>query len=514
MDETLSLRCKYCGAPLGEKDVKSDSPYVTCESCGTTQQRVDAKAYLEQMMGQVKSWISSAMPTGFSMSQAENVDPVARHNIFMNSVRPKVDVETTEYRFAFTSLLAYPMYVLPFTVGEVRPVHTSEKAFEFNAKVKSVEALAVDDSAKALINRAAGISQAYAMMINNTKLLSEDKPGRYTLMANNFGEAARVLGRVEGYGPLCDRLEGLASICTGTETLLGGDVVNSTGQFESGKTKLEAVKAGLFSNPELGVMYQAVEEELGLANILWNVVDILGHGTDMDPLKTLEVIKRVLDIRPATNPQWSFLLNSRSRYLEIFGYVAEALSSKGSGGTITICSGGGAYLMPFWDVDLRYSFTTGALWSKKGVEVTEDLLIPADFVIDPGCLTDATSGITDIFRIRPESGILAGIKGSETSISKGEGITRLSDTASPNSAGSRKVIIPLSTKKEAEKLAEMYLAQRTSRDNKLKLTKPVIKGLMYIPCDMEGGKVRLPADFGALVPERVRRMNASDMLTI
>ena len=55
MDEMVELRCKYCGAPLDKKDIESDSPYVTCPSCGTTQQRLDAKKYMEQMMGQIQS---------------------------------------------------------------------------------------------------------------------------------------------------------------------------------------------------------------------------------------------------------------------------------------------------------------------------------------------------------------------------------------------------------------------------------------------------------------------------
>ena len=90
MDEMVALRCKYCGAPLDEDQIKSDSPYITCQSCGTTQQRMDAEAYLNQLMGQVKSWISSAIPMGFNIAGAENIDPVARHSIFTKDVRPKI----------------------------------------------------------------------------------------------------------------------------------------------------------------------------------------------------------------------------------------------------------------------------------------------------------------------------------------------------------------------------------------------------------------------------------------
>ena len=71
MDDLVLLRCKYCGAPFDAKDVEADTPYISCKSCGTTQQRMDAKAYLDQLMGQVRSWVSNAMPRGFSMSQAE-----------------------------------------------------------------------------------------------------------------------------------------------------------------------------------------------------------------------------------------------------------------------------------------------------------------------------------------------------------------------------------------------------------------------------------------------------------
>ena len=130
MDDMVALRCKYCGAPLDEDQVKSDSPYVTCQSCGTTQQRVDAKAYLEQMMGEVKSWLSSAIPMGFNIAGAENIDPVARHSIFTKDVKSKIELEMGEFRFSNISLLGNCLLVLPFSTTNVyRPVNTASKAF-------------------------------------------------------------------------------------------------------------------------------------------------------------------------------------------------------------------------------------------------------------------------------------------------------------------------------------------------------------------------------------------------
>lgn len=144
----------------------------------------------------------------------------------------------------------------------------------------------------------------------------------------------------------------------------------------------------------------------------------------------------------------------------------------------------------------------------------EDILIPADFVIDPQCLSNPRSGVTDIFSIRPESSILSGIKGTETSISGGEGIGRLAGSVAMNSPGSRKIAVPLSTEKEAKKLVSEYLAEMTGQDNKLKLSNPIVKSLIYIPCEVKGGRIEVPGGFGKLVPERVRRMDVSQMVII
>ena len=132
--------------------------------------------------------------------------------------------------------------------------------------------------------------------------------------------------------------------------------------------------------------------------------------------------------------------------------------------------------------DLKYSFTTGALFSKRTVEVTEDLLVPATFTVFAEALTNPRSGLTDIFSMAPESSIFDRIKGEEDSISGGAGIGRLADSAADNSPGSREVVVPLSTRTEAARLVESYLGQCSKTHSKLRLSKPSVKRLVYIPC--------------------------------
>lgn len=514
MDDNVMLRCKYCGAPFETSTLEKDSPYVTCTSCGTSQQRVDARAYLEQMMGYVQSWISSAIPTGFNMSQADNVDAVARHNIFVRNIQPRVESGLMEYKFANNNLLANSLLVLPFMTTHLHtPSKTSAQAFEFNASVKSVSALAVDDTSTKLVNDAAVTSQIYALIMNNTKLLAEDKEGRFVLMANNFTETARVMQGMKGYEPVHDRFTGLASVANGVALLVEGNIASAGSPVREGLAMLEKAKTSIATSPEFGIMYQAVEQEISVANAINSLIEMITYNPSVDAMQTLDVIRKVMTHGLVNSGMWSNLLGNVYRYTEIFEEIADVFKSKNGDPTINIAAGGGQYLMPFWLIDLEYSFCTGALWAKKSVEVKEVLLAPADFVTDLGLVNNPAYAVTDIFSIRPEKSILAGIKGSEVSISKGEGIEKIAQSITPGSAGARKVVLPLSTKKEAAKLASEYLAQRTQKDSQLKLSKPRVRDLVYIPCEI-GDRITLPGEFGALVPARVKNTAGSTVLYV
>lgn len=511
MDGMVELRCKYCGAPLDRKDVESDSPYVTCPSCGTTQQRLDAKKYMEEMMVQIQSWISRTIPGGFAAGGAENVDPVARHNIYVNSVKPGIDVEINEYRFALNAAISEPLIVLPFSKGDPpKSDHTPTQAFEFNARLKSVEPLAVDEESRRAVSAGENITNAYALILNNAKLLTDTTPGRFALMSKNFGDAADAVSRCDGYEALASRLTALADVCTASDLVLNGDALGCSAKAETGMDELQRAKEEVLANPRLAMTLRAMDLEIGQTRTLKNVADMVTRGASKDPLKMLNLITSVSAIQYPRNPNWDRLLSKDSRDYELYGYVEAIVASK-NGGTLPICTGGGDTLFPFWDVDLKYSFTTGSIFSKKSVVVTEDLMVPATFTIHPEALSDPRKGLTDIFAAAPESSILNRIKGEEQSISGGAGIGRLADSAAENATGSRTVVIPLSTRTEAARLVELYLTQCSKTHSKLKLSKPAVKRLVYVPCTSEGQGYRLPDAFRGLVPA-VMAGRASDKL--
>lgn len=516
MDDMVELRCKYCGAPLDRKDIESDSPYVTCPSCGTTQQRLDAKKYMEQMMGQIQSWISKMVPGGFAAGSAQNVDPVARHSIFVNNVKPRLEVEINEYRFALNSLIANPLVVLPFCKGEpVKADHTAAQAFEFDAKLKSVEPLAVDSESREMIESGRSMANTYALIVNNSKLLTDTTPGRFAMMSNNFKESADAMKSCKGYESLASRLTALSEMCVASDMVLNGDALGCSVKAESAVKDLEKAKQDLLANPKLAMCLRAVDLEISQGKTLKDVTDMATRGTTKDPLKMLTLMTGISSINYPSNPQWDRLLKKDERNDELYGYVQKVVSAKNGADTIPICTGGGNVLFPFWDVDLHYSFTSGTMFSKKSVVVEEDLLIPATFTIYGEALSNPRAGITDIFAAAPESSIMTRVKGQEQSISGGAGIGRLTDSAAPGSPGSRTTVLPLSTKAEASRLVEMYLTQCSKTHSKLKLSKPVVARIVYVPCSSpDGHRIALPEEFRGLSPSIMRGADLDKLIKL
>lgn len=507
-----SLRCKYCGAPLDEKEIKSDDAYVTCSSCGTTQQKLDAQAYLNQLMGQVRSWVNQAMPGGMSFAHSENVDSVARHNIFMTSFKPRVDMEFTSYKFGMNNLLSQNLMVMPFSVNKnLKASHTSTQAFEFGAKLNEIAPLAVSEASSAVMTEASKVTDAYALLINNTSLIQEDKPGRYLLMANNFLTAAQDFSAMKDYAPAQTRFEGLATLCNGCEKLINGDTASAYGLFQQGKAKLTESAGSIPGNMKVAIMGQAVNQEAKFADVL---IELADYVNSMGGSKEVfEAVRRIFTYTYPATGNWAFLLNNHDRLGEIFTYMADAVKARSGSGTVKTASGGGDILVPFWHVNLKYSFQTGSLWKKHSVEVDEPLLIPADFVVDGSCLGSPRTAVTDVFSLKDSNGLFAGLTGKETSISNSLGLDRLINSASDGTAGGRSIVIPLSTRTEVERIAENYVQTVSKAENKLKLSNPDVEGLIYIPCTRNGNRITAPSEFGSILPKRI--MNADlDQLII
>ena len=75
-------------------------------------------------------------------------------------------------------------------------------------------------------------------------------------------------------------------------------------------------------------------------------------------------------------------------------------------------------------------------------------------------------------------------------------------------------MIPLSTKTEAARLVECYLDQSAQTHNQLKLSKPSVKRLIYVPCGKAVGGITLPKEFDRLAPAILRNTDLEKTLKI
>ena len=328
LEDVISLRCKYCGAPL---DCKVETKeLIRCNSCGTTQKMIDARAFLEQIMGHVYSWVSAAIPSGFDLSRSENVDPIARHNIFINNVKPILETEYREYKFNSMNLFTNTLLILPFkTDTSIQPLNKASDVFEFNAKIKSIVPLAINDESKKLISEVIGLSTAYAYYLNNLDLISNEKlPERFNFMASNFLEAAKMLEKNEKFIPLYERSNGLNNAALAIRYLLDGNIYTAKSYIEKSLQNFGSAKTTLMSNFDLGIMFQAIEKEILVGKAIGYMITAAERDPSGSPLHTVSLIENMIRIlsRQETynHGQWGSYLKDISRCEEIFKWVQDS----------------------------------------------------------------------------------------------------------------------------------------------------------------------------------------------
>ena len=511
-EQTVSLRCSNCGAPLRQPIGGSD--YMKCDSCGFTNKRVDANAFLEQIMGHVYGWVRSAIPTGFNLSQAENVDPIARHNIFINSVRPKLLTEFEVFRFNLSNLFSNPLICIPFKSIDFGTLNSSNQAFEFNAKNKAITCLAIDTESKSLVGEVDRCTTTYAYLLNSTKLMRGKDPERYSLMAANFKQAFDALKDDKNSTPLVNRLMGLYSMSSGIDHMLNGRIPEAREAYQISREHLKLSENEIIGNMKFGIMYQAVEKELLLLTTLDHMLQTMEVDVWGDPLSSVKVFENIIgvatELESNVPSNWANVFQGAAREArleDIFRWVATIRKAQKGTASLNVVAGGGKVLFPFWLVDFKYSFKTGSLWMKKGVEVNDIVLVSASFTTDQTTLNSPHLALTDIFSNFGGSKMFHSLTGKESSISNGGSLRTLAGSINFQNVSGRYVIPPSSTMKEAMKLIQGYIDAVSRADSKvaekLKLSSPQVKSLIFIPGDINANGFSINYDFQGLMPRNI-----------
>ncbi len=496
-DPMVALRCRYCSAPLDAPATPVET--VTCRSCGTAQKMLDARQYLEELKLSVSQWLRQAVPLGLDISRGANVDPIARYGVFVNNVKPRLDTEFTEYRFNMSALLAQPLVTLPYLLNDqLRPANQSKDVFLFQAKIQSIQPLAVNAEAQKIVEDANAVAVSYAYLLNNVRLLGERKDDRFALMGENFTAAAKAMGaRPEMYPGLVERLDAESLTAVAADQFTNGKLP------EAGRAAAQAIE--LYQRAQVAastsmtsiVMLQGIRDESSSAE----AIRLLSQASTGDPTTDSKVILGTQSVL-AVLQQYPHIYGNSGRLLGIVQRMTALRSARQSASTARVLPGSGNVLYPFWVVDLRYSFVTGALWAKKGVEVSEYLLVAANAFVDGNW--NSPGAVTDVFRARMKSGVFDSLTGKETSISGG-GVAALLQQSSNQYLG-MPAIPPLSSEADAQEMATAYLNSTIMTDphiqKKLRLSQPRVVEVAYVPAQLDGYHLAFP-QFGAISPREL-----------
>jgi hypothetical protein len=160
-------------------------------------------------------------------------------------------------------------------------------------------------------------------------------------------------------------------------------------------------------------------------------------------------------------------------------------------------------LFPFWVAEIDYTFSTGALWMRKGKYVKEAALIAATFPLYQNFAASPSDVVTDIFSRRPNGAFIGSITGSENSISIGENIKRLVQRATLKSASGYKIVPPLSTVAEANQLMNEYLKQASrGLEGKLQVASCDVSDILFVPVDLATGFINFQGTLGYVQPRK------------
>lgn len=509
----IGLKCPNCGGPLPE----SDKDLQKCSYCNMTIHIEDANKYLNHLKGLILEWMRTALPLGVGTEYSSSVDPLARHNIFVYNILPRLNSEFGVMQInayeAFSRPLLSPPYVkYPYSAKQMGD---SKSLFSYGAKIVAVQPFAISDEDKTSIQKMGGISSALAHILIGLELLSQNQVNNYKIVAENFSVAAKALEAQ--YKTLSERLRALSEICIAIDEIFSKKTLNAKLRITKAKTILEGSKEKSTFDLNLSLCTNAIEEEIQIANSVDRIADIIEYTYNKD----LEVLNKIrLFFETASNVSnnvplnWKSKFEDMSRYAELLKWVSLILEAKMGRSSIKVASGPGNVLFPFWIAEIKYTFGTGALWMKKGVCVSENALIAATFPLNYNFSSSPADVLTDIFSERPYGTFGSSILGSEASISVGQNINWIVNSARLSSVSGYKVIPPLSTIHEAKQLIDEYIRTVSIRSNgKMHVASCGLSDLLFIPADSRGNILNF-ITLGNLQPKNVGNLSVLNSLCL
>jgi len=476
----MALKCVNCGAPL---EFREGVEVVQCLSCGFYQKLVDSQLYAERLRGEIYKWISEMVPPSL-LAAPGTVDAVARHNLFIYNVKPRVASEYALYKSKVSMLMSNYLVHFPFWIPpQVRFEDNPKDAFEKLAKVEGLAPLIVVDEDQKYYAEVTLTSTLYAYLVNALTLIREKADVSFII--NNFKTIGEYIEKNVRHDERKAEYARVVSILKSYESikcLIEKDPRTARSKCEESLVLMRKARDEA-RVPQVAYMIPSIEKDMRNIETVQNLSDasLLYSEAGRDPGEFLMTIEKFFRLAEHLR---EYSKMDVSMYGEVSRYLRDIVASKTGVGQINVVPGDGSLLIPMWAVKTTYTFTTGALFMKKGKAIDDFILISA---------VPASQPVTDIFLLDSGVGFLDRIRGKEDTMSKGILGNVLESVKSTSIPGSIKVLPPLVTQAQASRTYDSYMQTVYDRTGgKIKLGVCESSRLIFARAVCRGNDIDVP----------------------
>jgi len=497
MQNYQTLSCPRCGAPLPATE---DTEIIACAFCGTKQQRIDIEKYIAQLRADVYGWVRSIVPTA-SISVA-NVDPVARAQIFEQIVRGEVtgrmgSINAQMMRVASLPLFL-PPYTKPFQSIIVGAAVDSKDMLGQAAKFQGLIPFAQSEDQNGFISEAVAVSETLGYVANVMRIYAEPGPRSYRTVSKNFEAASASLAKDKSRSGASMRMKGLASLTEGTALLIEGDLSVAETRFTEADKTLASAQGEVMRQPSTASWYAGIKAERGMVVSMRQLLEAVKASSSSNHMESLVKFETyVRNFEEAKSSAGGKLMSGDRLESETFKEMTTffrdvSLAKVGNCSVYTIGVGGA--WVACWLANLSYSFETGALFMKKGQSVQERILVSGIFPTQAQYIGSQPQAlVTDVFAVRSESSFTDRFMGREKTLTTGVGYHALGSVAKGSLPSGSPAIPPLSTRADAERMANIYLEKVRQRlQGKLRIGIPLVTQLVYVGGVVSNGWLAVP----------------------
>ena len=487
--QIYKLRCTNCGAPLPEP--KPGVNWVKCEYCGFVNRIIDASHYTESLRLELEKWIRELIPS--TMITSTTIDVAARHQIFQNLIRPKINLTRSNLRAKYLQYLSKPLTILDLSDS---PKEDSKQYFEETMRIERLKEFAVSEDDQRFLNEALLYGYIVAYLINMLRALSRND---ILLALKNCEEAINVIPDAPELSLVKERLRAIHTTLTAYNELWNRNTSASLTLLRNAldlyRSLLDKVSNKTIPEANSGVL----EAEKTVAEALLNIFDSANRlfMAGEDPLKIMVWFEKFLSIFGRLREIYKRPLQDM---LEITSRVREIVYSKTGAGELPVVKSGGAYYIPYYVVETKFSYVKGTFF-RRGVNSSINIFVSgiSPLVEDP---------VLDVFglgsgRVLPPDKI----EDSPTHNIIKEILSRVVRTSISSQEKTLPTIINSVT---AEKIVDSYIMSVNSYyRGKITFASSSANELIYIgfrvvdkkTLDFEGRiRIRLREDIGSLDP--------------